>query len=90
MRTSCKAHLITVDSNYVTFVHLSNSKNNSEQQRRNYNVPYLYTLQRLYFVESLQKTLVHKNTYTKNKFSMGVYLIHTTKIQKKRTIANIP
>ena len=30
-------------------------------------------LQRLYFVESLQKTLVHKKTYTKNKFSMGVY-----------------
>ena len=33
----------------------------------------IHQLQRLYFVESLQKTLVHKNTYTKNKFSMGVY-----------------
>ena len=30
-------------------------------------------LQRLYFVDSLQKSLVHKNTCTKNKFSMGVY-----------------
>ena len=41
-------------------------------------------LQRLYFVESLQKTLVDKNTYTKNKFSMEVYYIHTTKIPKKK------
>ena len=36
-------------------------------------------LQRLYFVESLQKTLVHKNTCTKNKFSMGFYYVHSYK-----------